>query len=84
MSGWTLDQWTNVITLLWMGFGFVYLAATLKSRTRRWNGVGIAMTVLTLFAGPDANVGRLHFEARRAGGRIAAIADAALERQDRP
>ncbi|MCU7821593.1 roadblock/LC7 domain-containing protein [Kitasatospora sp. DSM 101779] len=39
--------------------------------------------VLTLFAGPDANVGRLHFEARRAGGRIAAIADAALERQDR-
>lgn len=51
MSGWTLDQWSNVITLLWMGIGFVYLAWELKARTKRWNGVGVAMTTLTLLAG---------------------------------
>ncbi|MEU9130030.1 roadblock/LC7 domain-containing protein [Kitasatospora sp. NPDC048540] len=42
-----------------------------------------AFVVLTLLAGPDANIGRLHLEARRAGGRIAAITDAALERHER-
>ncbi|WP_354643434.1 roadblock/LC7 domain-containing protein [Kitasatospora camelliae] len=42
-----------------------------------------SFVVLTLLAGPDTNVGRLHLEARRAGGRIAALADAALERHDR-
>jgi predicted regulator of Ras-like GTPase activity (Roadblock/LC7/MglB family) len=36
--------------------------------------------VLTLFAGPDSNVGLLHFEARRAGTRIAAHTDAQLRR----
>ncbi|GAA1961303.1 roadblock/LC7 domain-containing protein [Kitasatospora viridis] len=39
-----------------------------------------AFTVLTLFAGPDVNVGLLHFEARRAGTRIAQYTDAALRR----
>jgi len=40
-----------------------------------------AYVVLTLLAGPQTNVGRLHLEARRAGARIAALADAALDRQ---
>ncbi|MEV7215121.1 roadblock/LC7 domain-containing protein [Kitasatospora cineracea] len=39
-----------------------------------------AYTVLTLLAGPQANVGRLHLEARRAGARIAALADTDLDR----
>ncbi|MFJ5234067.1 roadblock/LC7 domain-containing protein [Kitasatospora sp. NPDC088391] len=39
-----------------------------------------AYTVLTLLAGAQANVGRLHLEARRAGVRIAALADADLDR----
>ncbi|WP_345700124.1 roadblock/LC7 domain-containing protein [Kitasatospora terrestris] len=39
-----------------------------------------AYTVLTLMAGPETNVGRLHLEARRAGARIAALADAELDR----
>ncbi|MCC9307486.1 roadblock/LC7 domain-containing protein [Kitasatospora sp. RB6PN24] len=43
-----------------------------------------AFLVLTLFTGPDVNVGLLHFEARRAGGRIAALADAQLRRMPVP
>ncbi|MFC3587852.1 roadblock/LC7 domain-containing protein [Streptantibioticus rubrisoli] len=43
-----------------------------------------ASVVLTLFAGPDANVGLLHFEARRAGARIAEHTKAAPRRQSRP
>ncbi|MFJ8039489.1 roadblock/LC7 domain-containing protein [Kitasatospora sp. NPDC096147] len=43
-----------------------------------------AYVVLTLLAGPDANLGRLHLEARRAGQRIADLADLALERNPRP
>ncbi|WP_190112415.1 roadblock/LC7 domain-containing protein [Streptomyces cinnamoneus] len=39
--------------------------------------------VLTLLASADANVGRLNLEARRAGSRIAALADDALERPRR-
>ncbi|KJK55663.1 MULTISPECIES: roadblock/LC7 domain-containing protein [Actinomycetes] len=39
-----------------------------------------AFVVLTLLAGPEANVGRLHLEARKAGARIAALADTALGR----
>lgn len=39
-----------------------------------------AYTVLTLLAGAQANVGRLHLEARRAGARIAALADTDLDR----
>ncbi|GAA0478543.1 roadblock/LC7 domain-containing protein [Streptomyces stramineus] len=38
-------------------------------------------SVLTLLAAADANVGRLNLEARRAGPRIAALVDGALERQ---
>ncbi|WP_371501288.1 roadblock/LC7 domain-containing protein [Kitasatospora sp. NBC_00374] len=41
-----------------------------------------AFVVLTLLAGPDANIGRLHLEARRVGRRIEALTEAALERQD--
>ncbi|MFI1968643.1 roadblock/LC7 domain-containing protein [Streptomyces cinnamoneus] len=37
--------------------------------------------VLTLLASSDANVGRLNLEARRAGARIAALAESSLERQ---
>ncbi|MEU7133646.1 roadblock/LC7 domain-containing protein [Streptomyces sp. NPDC046261] len=40
--------------------------------------------VLTLLASAEANVGRLNLEARRAGTRIAALADATLERQRQP
>jgi len=40
--------------------------------------------VLTLLAGPDANVGLLHFEARRASGRIAEHTEAALRRPGQP
>lgn len=40
--------------------------------------------VLTLFAGPDANVGLLHFEARRAGERIAVRTAALLRGQGTP
>ncbi|MFC0597965.1 roadblock/LC7 domain-containing protein [Streptomyces palmae] len=43
-----------------------------------------ASVVLTLFAGPDANVGLLHFEARRAGSRIAEHTEAVLRRQIQP
>ncbi|MFE9424739.1 roadblock/LC7 domain-containing protein [Kitasatospora sp. NPDC006697] len=39
-----------------------------------------ASTVLTLFAGPEVNVGLLQFEARRSGPRIAQFTDAALRR----
>ncbi|WP_457031744.1 roadblock/LC7 domain-containing protein [Kitasatospora sp. P5_F3] len=42
-----------------------------------------SFVVLTLLAGPDANIGRLHLEARRAGRRIAELSDAVLARQDR-
>jgi hypothetical protein len=51
MSDLTLDQWSNIVTLTVMGLGFVWLAAELARRTRRWNGVGVAMTVLTVLAG---------------------------------
>ncbi|WP_084704532.1 roadblock/LC7 domain-containing protein [Phaeacidiphilus oryzae] len=37
-----------------------------------------ALVVLTLFAGPDANLGLLNFEARRVGTRIAAQTEALL------
>lgn len=40
--------------------------------------------VLTLLASADANVGRLNLEARRAGTRIAALVEGALERQRQP
>ncbi|MEU0372668.1 roadblock/LC7 domain-containing protein [Streptomyces sp. NPDC006283] len=36
--------------------------------------------VLTVLAEPRTNVGRLHLEARRAGARVGALVDAALER----
>ncbi|MDQ0843210.1 MULTISPECIES: roadblock/LC7 domain-containing protein [unclassified Streptomyces] len=38
--------------------------------------------VLTVLAEPRINVGRLHLEARRAGARIGALVDAALERPE--
>jgi uncharacterized protein len=40
--------------------------------------------VLTLFARPDANVGLLHFEARRAGSRIAELTESMLRGQGQP
>jgi uncharacterized protein len=41
-----------------------------------------ASMILTVLAGPAANVGRLHLEARRASGRIGDLADAASDRQE--
>lgn len=38
--------------------------------------------VLTLLAGPRVNVGRLHLEARRSGGRIGELVDGVLERPE--
>jgi predicted regulator of Ras-like GTPase activity (Roadblock/LC7/MglB family) len=38
---------------------------------------------LTVVAGPDTNVGRLHLEARRSSGRIGDLVDAAPDQQER-
>ncbi|MFE4873733.1 roadblock/LC7 domain-containing protein [Streptomyces sp. NPDC056682] len=43
-----------------------------------------ASAVLTLLALPRTNVGRLHLEARRAGVRIGALVDSALNRSETP
>ncbi len=47
----TIDQWSSILTLAYMGGGFIWLAVVLYRRTRRWNGVGVALTSLTLLAG---------------------------------
>lgn len=41
-----------------------------------------AVAVVTVLAGADANVGRLHLEVRRAGARIGELVDRALARPD--
>ncbi len=48
MSNLAIDQWTNIATLLYMGIGSLWLTVVLVRRTRRWNGVGVAMTLFTL------------------------------------